>query len=291
MKKNVRDYWTKSESSGDLSKGMYLTVERNRQPLLRAMLGAFFPVYKTHLPEKGKILVQGAGRGFERLIIPQSIRSSRLVFNDLSEDAIKALKHLQPNAEAHIGSSFNLPYRSNTFTAVTSLDHLDVFHENHLPTVVAENLRVLKPGGVMLVNQSSVPSLHWSEEEKKIVAQLAHEEPITEKQAKETHEAYSTALMKAMREGGFEDVRKESVHYACVGPVESRHQPAMLKVIPPGHVPALIGINGKLDRSLLDDGALRSLNVPSSRQLRATYGNPVMEVFGSYSIHGRKPRK
>jgi len=283
MRKELPKFWAPG--------GMYHEVERNRMPFLAAMKAGMKPVYRHLLPSEGEILVHGAGRGFEREIFPPELPNSRIMFSDLHEDSLREIERKYPGARTKPGSSFELPFEADRFAAVTSLDHLDVFQEHHLPRVIGEARRVLRPGGILLATQSSLPSLqYWSKDPDAILRQRDSGKGASDRLVKDVHDRYTKAVMGAMRKGGLVDVQMQPIRGIYVGPREPRHLERLSKVpISYDGLLALIADRGNAMPTLLTEENLRKLGIPPLPVLNARLGNPLAEIYLSYVIHGRKP--
>lgn len=88
--------------------------------------------------------------------------ASRIVGLDLSEGMLKvgrkkiALKDLTPRIEMIQGDSENLPFEDNSFDAITVA--FGVRNFENLEKGLEEIYRVLKPGGIFVVLETSVPT-------------------------------------------------------------------------------------------------------------------------------------
>jgi len=308
--------------------GTYDAVERARLPVLGAMKRAFEPFYEKRIPKKGKILVLGAGRGFERRLLPESIPDSRIVYLDLDANLLKKIPSLG-DAKGRLrtheeiesdrqevrkipGSSYSLPFGDNRFAAVVSLDHFDVFPPEILPRVIAEANRVLKPGGWLIAGQSSLPTIdRWFDIPTELVERYREEGRIevrakdAKKIIKLPHERYINAVLGAMREQGMHNVEHKpaiATHYCRR---ESRHMidnPHYPGNVNDGEIPTYIHDMGTIVLGSLHRVGFAELRrrLPTStsrliekspKEVREEFGkDAVAELFSGYVLVGRKPK-
>lgn len=106
QEKLVRDETEKVWAKG----GDYDIAEKSHLAVLGAMRKALRPEYERLIPPNGRILVIGAGRGFDRKILPDSVSDDRITYTDISE---KALGHAHEGAKKVVASSFELPFDNN----------------------------------------------------------------------------------------------------------------------------------------------------------------------------------
>ncbi len=110
----------------------------------------------SHLTElKGKkILEIGAGTG--RDSFPLAARGAKVVQLDYSENSLRILNNLAQEQHLSVGivggDAFHLPFRDNTFDVVFHQGLLEHFRKREAEALLKENIRVIKPGGFILVD-------------------------------------------------------------------------------------------------------------------------------------------
>ncbi len=285
--------------------GEYDIVERSRLPVLGAMRRALQPLYEWKIPKEGQVLVMGAGRGFERRLLPASIPDSRIVWTDIHRDALRHYNNRdaegRERARRVVGSSYSLPFRDGSFSSVVSLDHMDVFPPHLLPQVVGEARRVLAPGGAMIAAQSSVPTLHWSENERLMNRAMEtggrlgpFERQLFVRELQETHRRYREALIRAMGRSGFGNVRYRPTVASYFGPRETRHREADYPGQHESGIPTYVfdmGTKTLADwRSVGHEQILKAfprarIVLPTPERLRGIE-DPVGEMYSNYAITG-----
>jgi ubiquinone/menaquinone biosynthesis C-methylase UbiE len=274
----------------------YDTVESSRLPVINAMKKAYRRKLEPRMPSEGKVLVIGAGRGFDREIIPSNIPDSRIVYTDLNLGALKKLKERRSSPAAQ-ASSFNLPFKDGEFAAVFSSDHLDVFPKNLLPEVVAEARRVIRPGGALIACQSSVPTItHWSPNPDALwSAYETHKYPQDfTRNIQETHRRYRQAAMNAMKSAGFHGVDYIPAVDVHLSEEEPRHKIPTFKR---PRDPTIAHDMGTLGMASLDAVPFKTLQrefgahikKPTMSEL-SRMKSPVTEIFSGYLLYGHVPK-
>lgn len=104
---------------------------------------------------KGKsVLEVGAGTG--RDSFPLAERGASVVQLDYAEQSLRILKKLADESGLPVaivaGDAFRLPFRDNTFDVVFHQGLLEHFRPPQAEALLRENIRVLKPGGFLLVD-------------------------------------------------------------------------------------------------------------------------------------------
>ncbi len=104
-------------------------------------------------PPAGEVLEVGGGRsGLARLLYP----GAHITTVDVEEEHAEADVNLDPRVRFVVADATDLPFADASFDVVTFFDVLE-----HIPAdarAAAEALRVLRPGGFVLV---TTPSRHW----------------------------------------------------------------------------------------------------------------------------------
>jgi len=113
---------------------------------------------KKHLREKNDAVIldvaSACGANFFNFK-----KYGKVIGIDISDTSISYCKS-RGIADIHKGDAQNLPFESNFFDAVLALDALEHFENDS--RAVSEMFRVLKPGGLLLVNTPAFMSL-WSQ--------------------------------------------------------------------------------------------------------------------------------
>jgi len=137
-KKNWDDFWDQKSDT----KEVYANTDRIRRNLARNM----------DLPGK-RILEVGAGTGRDSFYMSQD--GATLVLLDYSMNSLKIIRNNLPSTEnigAVGGDAFALPFPDNSFDAVFHQGLLEHFREQDAENLLKENIRVLKPGGLLVVD-------------------------------------------------------------------------------------------------------------------------------------------
>lgn len=104
---------------------------------------AFFPEFLEKAKRANRILEIGAGRGRMIRVLRQHGVEAEFVALDLNDYVAEA------NAVAVQGNALSLPFRDASFDLVYSLGVVEHFPETD--KAVEEHIRVLKPGGALLI--------------------------------------------------------------------------------------------------------------------------------------------
>lgn len=104
-----------------------------------------------HLPVKGFFLDAGGGTG--RVSFPLSSLVDQLVIIDLSAPMLKRAK-AKGNAIPIRCEAETLPFKNGFFDRILVTDALHHFHNQH--QAVGELIRILKPGGWMVIEEPDV---------------------------------------------------------------------------------------------------------------------------------------
>ncbi len=137
-KKNWDDFWDQKSDT----KEVYANTDRIRRNLARNM----------DLPGK-RILEVGAGTGRDSFYMSQD--GATLVLLDYSMNSLKIIRNNLPSTEnigAVGGDAFALPFPDNSFDAVFHQGLLEHFRKGIAEDLLRENIRVLKPGGLLIVD-------------------------------------------------------------------------------------------------------------------------------------------
>jgi len=137
-KKNWDDFWDQKSDT----KEVYANTDRIRRNLSK------------HLELDGaRILEVGAGTGRDSFYMAQD--GAELVLLDYSMNSLKIIRNNLPSVE-HIsavgGDAFALPFPDGTFDAVFHQGLLEHFRKDAAENLLRENIRVLKPGGLLIVD-------------------------------------------------------------------------------------------------------------------------------------------
>lgn len=108
------------------------------------------------LPAEGSVLEVGCGPGYVLATVPRE----KVYGIDLSEHLVEmARQRLGERAEIRLGSAEALPYEDGRFDAVFCTEVLE--HTLEPRTAVAECLRVLKPGGTLILTVPNDGLIHF----------------------------------------------------------------------------------------------------------------------------------
>ena len=136
------EYWEETWHSVD-DASLRQTLRATRQ------LGTHGPFFKRNLPPEAKILEAGCGMG----LWVRRLRENGYVVTglDYALESLRRSKGVVPELQMAAGDLLNLPYAGNSFDAYISFGVIEHFIDGPGP-VLAEALRVLKPGGVALIS-------------------------------------------------------------------------------------------------------------------------------------------
>jgi ubiquinone/menaquinone biosynthesis C-methylase UbiE len=142
MKESTKQNWESFWEQKADTKEVYANTDRIRRNLSRNM-----DLRGT------RILEVGAGTGRDSFYMAQD--GAELVLLDYSMNSLKIIKALLPNTD-HIsavgGDAFGLPFPDNSFDAVFHQGLLEHFREKDARRLLEENIRVIKPGGLLVVD-------------------------------------------------------------------------------------------------------------------------------------------
>lgn len=143
MKESHRSNWDKFWVEKQEFKEVYSNSDRVVRNLMRVM------------DVKGKrILEVGAGTGRDSL--PLIERGAEIYQLDYSEPALKIMKRIADENKMDVkilgGDTFHLPFQDGTFDVVFHQGLLEHFRVPEAEALLKENIRVLKSGGLLLVD-------------------------------------------------------------------------------------------------------------------------------------------
>ncbi|HLP17120.1 MAG TPA: class I SAM-dependent methyltransferase [Bacteroidota bacterium] len=143
MKESHRSNWDKFWVEKQEFKEVYSNSDRVVRNLMRVM------------DVRGKrILEVGAGTGRDSL--PLIERGAEIYQLDYSEPALKIMKRIADEQHLDVkilgGDTFHLPFQDGTFDVVFHQGLLEHFRVKEAEALLAENIRVIKPGGLLLVD-------------------------------------------------------------------------------------------------------------------------------------------
>ncbi|PLX32057.1 MAG: class I SAM-dependent methyltransferase [Ignavibacteria bacterium] len=137
-KQNWDDFWDQKADT----KEVYANTDRIRRNLAR------------NLPLDGaRILEVGAGTGRDSFYMSKD--GASLVLLDYSMNSLKIIRNNLPDTDgigAVGGDAFALPFPDNSFDAVFHQGLLEHFRHDDALNLLKENVRVLKPGGLLVVD-------------------------------------------------------------------------------------------------------------------------------------------
>lgn len=142
MKQSTKQNWENFWDAKADTKEVYANTPRIRDNLLR------------HIDVRGKrILEVGAGTGRDSLFMARD--GASLFMLDYSMNSLRIIRAAIPKGEAmHAvgGDAFTLPFRESTFDVVFHQGLLEHFREPAATNLLRENIRVLRPGGLLVVD-------------------------------------------------------------------------------------------------------------------------------------------
>ncbi len=142
MKESTKQNWDTFWDQKTDMKEVYANTDRIRRNLARNM------------DLKGKrILEVGAGTGRDSFYMSKD--GAQLVLLDYSMNSLKIIRQELPDVDrisAVGGDAFALPFPDGSFDAVFHQGLLEHFREDAAKRLLEENVRVLKPGGLLVVD-------------------------------------------------------------------------------------------------------------------------------------------
>lgn len=137
------DYWNNQEAGGrivyDLIAALY------RRAIIKPALNHFI---KSSFKPGAKVLHAGCGSGQVDTTITDYLDVTGL---DLSVNALKLYKKVNPKAHVVHGSIFEMPLAKHSFDGIYNLGVMEHFNEVEICRIFTEFKRILKPGGKMLL--------------------------------------------------------------------------------------------------------------------------------------------
>lgn len=125
-------------------------------PKWRAIFQGYARKVQSFQGRGGCVLDLGCGNGLSTDYLAAELRTRRVAGMDLSFQSLAMGKQAGVTAPLLCGSVNHLPFRDATFDVVTS--HAMVEHLGDAATALAEMDRVLKPGGLLVINAPNMLS-------------------------------------------------------------------------------------------------------------------------------------
>jgi ubiquinone/menaquinone biosynthesis C-methylase UbiE len=115
---------------------------------------------RTQIDGSGAILDAGCGTGWWlRALVDAGVRPERLHGIDIQPERVAAAGRAVPIAEIEVGDARRLSFPDETFTVVLQLTLLSSLGSHGaIREALGEGIRVLAPGGVLLIYEPRVPN-------------------------------------------------------------------------------------------------------------------------------------
>jgi demethylmenaquinone methyltransferase/2-methoxy-6-polyprenyl-1,4-benzoquinol methylase len=165
--KNITPYKDSSLSKKDQVAQMFDTISGNYDDLNRVISFGIDVKWRKKVVQlvsaknPNTIIDIATGTG-DLAILMASTTATKIIGLDISEGMLEvgkqkvAQKNLNHKLELVLGDSENIPYDDNTFDAITVAFGIRNFE--HLEKGLTEILRVLKPGGIFVILETSNPT-------------------------------------------------------------------------------------------------------------------------------------
>jgi dolichol-phosphate mannosyltransferase len=137
------EYWTNHEQGGRI---LYDAIAAfYRKIIIKRTLNHFV---REYFPRGAKVLHAGCGSGQVDTDIAQDVSITGL---DISLNALKLFKKINPKSEILHGSIFQIPLPANSMDGIYNLGVMEHFTEIEIGLILKEFYRVLKPNGRMVI--------------------------------------------------------------------------------------------------------------------------------------------
>lgn len=115
---------------------------------------------RPEIAGSGEILDDGCGRGWLlRALVEAGVEPERLHGVDIQPERVAAARQALPGAEIAVGDSRNLRFPDESFALVFQLTLLSSLGSHRaIREALGEGMRVLAPGGLLLVYEPRVPN-------------------------------------------------------------------------------------------------------------------------------------
>ena len=124
------------------------------------MLGHLLRLTGPEVRGEGAILDDGCGRGWWlRALVEAGVVPARLQGIDIQPERVAAARKAVPGAEIAVGDARNLRFSDESFAVVLQLTLLSSLGSHRaVREALGEGMRVLAPGGVLLIYEPRVPN-------------------------------------------------------------------------------------------------------------------------------------
>jgi ubiquinone/menaquinone biosynthesis C-methylase UbiE len=124
------------------------------------LLANLFRLAGSEIQGTGAILDAGCGTGWLlRALVEAEVRPERLHGIDIQPERVTAARRAVPGAEIDAGDVRHLPFPDESFTVVVQLTLLSSLGSHRaIREALGEGMRVLAPGGLLLVYEPRVPN-------------------------------------------------------------------------------------------------------------------------------------
>lgn len=172
-------YWRDEQgfiSHGEEFERNHRYVESGRVVLIGAYRNAVTPVLERHInqAENGVVLEEGSGTGFfSRHLAPEWLKR-RMASFDINPVAARSHMNTDQKSQVFLGSAYRVPAKSEIADAVIGFSSFDSLI--NVPRAFKECLRVLRPGGKIVLFQDLTIDLYEFEQKLSVAERIGRTE-------------------------------------------------------------------------------------------------------------------